>query len=249
MKILFTLTFFVFLLNHPKSIAQSAINVTYYDGNVQPFSIETSGKLFFESNNLLVKLDANTAPTTIPISIIRKITFVNNLPPLASELFQFNVLNKDCGATVVWSSETELNLDHYELLFGHNENQFDHSQTISPKGNYQNYFVSLNHSQGEQFYQLKMVDKDQSVSYSSILNRNIVCRANNYTLSNTLNHSNTIKILTDVSEDLKIKIYSVSGQLIHSATYQPNQDIDISTLSAGLYLIQVNGITLKFSKI
>jgi len=154
-----TLTWLLLLFASTFSFAQSGVNVTYYDGTVQGFSVATSGKLYFESDNLYVKVDGITTPTTVPVSIIRKITF----------------------------SSTSLSTP----TFGENK---DH--------------LVLYPNPGSEF----------------------------------------IRIKSDASEDLKIKIYSLTGQLVQQGIYQPNQDIDVSKLNSGLYLVQVNGLTIKFSK-
>ncbi|WP_312400084.1 T9SS type A sorting domain-containing protein [Chryseobacterium sp.] len=60
--------------------------------------------------------------------------------------------------------------------------------------------------------------------------------------------SNIIKITSDKKEVLNVKIYSTEGRLVLSGTYQPNQDIDISTFKEGFYLVQVNNTTLKLIK-
>lgn len=67
------------LLASALSFAQTGVNVTYYDGTLQGFNVAAAGKLYFESDNLYVKLDGTTTPTTIPVNIIRKITFSGTL--------------------------------------------------------------------------------------------------------------------------------------------------------------------------
>ena len=140
------------------SFAQTGVIVTYYDGNAQTFNIATTGKLYFATDNLYVETDGVTAPTTIPVNIIRKITFSNAL------------------ATTT---------------FGEN----NHNTILYPNPS-----------------------------------------------------SDVIRIKSDANGDLKTKIYSLTGRLVLEGVYQNNQDIDVSNLSSGLYLVQVNGLTIKFSK-
>lgn len=141
------------------TFAQTCVLVTYYDGTSQGFNVETSGKLYFTSDNLNVKISGTTTtPTTIPVTIIRKITFSTTL-----------------------STTT----------FGENKN-------------------------------------------------NLVLYPNP--------SSNVFRIKSDVAEELKINIYSLQGQLVQHGIYQSDEDINVSHLSSGLYLVQVNGLTIKFSK-
>ncbi|MBS1534910.1 MAG: T9SS type A sorting domain-containing protein [Bacteroidetes bacterium] len=138
--------------------AQTGVAVTYYDGNVQNFSVATSGKLYFDASNVLIKTDASvTTPTTIPVALIRKITFDSNL---ANETF-----------------ETANSLAMYP----------------NPGA-------------------------DQ------------------------------VRISSKVDVPLKTQVYTLTGQLVMQGEYQPNQGIDVSGLTSGLYFFKINGVTLKFSK-
>ncbi|GAA5099916.1 hypothetical protein GCM10023210_37840 [Chryseobacterium ginsengisoli] len=57
-----------------------------------------------------------------------------------------------------------------------------------------------------------------------------------------------IRITSGKKEALKIKIYSAEGRLVLNGTYQPNEDINISSFKDGFYLVQVNNTTLKLIK-
>ncbi len=149
---------FSLLLIGLASFAQTGVTVTYYDGTTQGFNVTTAGKLYFEQDNLLVKIEATSTPTTIPVSIIRKITFSNSL-----------------------ATQT----------FGQNKT-------------------------------------------------NIVLYPNPA--------SDYIKIKSDNFDALDTRIYSLSGQLVLKGSFQSGEDINVSGLSSGLYLAQVNGVTIKFSK-
>ncbi len=59
------------------STAQTDVVVNYYDGTSQNFSVTDDGKLYFESDNLVV-VPGTSGTVTIPLSIIRKITFPLN---------------------------------------------------------------------------------------------------------------------------------------------------------------------------
>ncbi len=152
----FTLQLMLFISSH--SFAQTGVNVIYYDGTTQEFNVTTAGKLYFASDNLFVKLDETTTPTTIPVSIIRKITFSSALA---------------------------------STTFGESEN-------------------------------------------------NLVLYPNP--------SSDVFRIKSDLNEELKIYIYSLQRQLVHQGIYQSDEDINVSNLSSGLYLVQVNGSTIKFIK-
>ena len=138
--------------------AQTGVVVTYYDNTTQNFNVATTGKLYFSNDNLNIKVDNSTAPTSIPVGIIRKVTFAQ---PLSA------------------------------ISFGENKNHL----AIHP--NPSNDIISLS---------------------------------------------------SDRYEPMEVAIYSLNGQLVHKGMYAPDETIDVSNLSTGLYLVQANDITLKFSK-
>ncbi|AWI25451.1 T9SS type A sorting domain-containing protein [Flavobacterium pallidum] len=141
------------------SFAQTGVTVTYYDGNTQVFNVTEAGKLYFETDNLYIKLNGTTAPTTIPVNIIRKIIF------------------SDAALGTTTLSENKNNLALYP----------------NPG-------------------------------------------------------ADVISISSDSGEDLKTNIYSTTGQLLLKGIYKSGQDINVYALPAGLYLVQVNDVTIKFSK-
>lgn len=159
MKQLRTIACLLLLLAGTYSFSQTGVIVTYYDGTTQNFNVATTGKLYFSNDELNVKQDGTITATTIPVSIIKKITF---------------------SATAL-SSPT----------FGENKNNL----TLYPNPS-----------------------------------------------------SNSIQIKSDVTENLDVKIYALTGQLIQKGIYLVNESIDVSALANGLYLVQANGLTIKFSK-
>jgi hypothetical protein len=158
MRLIKQIAFLGLLLQSAVAFAQTGIRVFYYSGTTQVFDVATTGKLYFASDNLYIKVDGTTAPTTIPVNIIRKITFVEN--------------------TLAVTTVTD-----------------DKKVVLSP-------------NPATDFF----------------------------------------KITSDYKDNLIVKIYSLTGQLVHQGVYQNAQNIDVSALSTGFYVVQVNNSTLKFVK-
>ncbi len=59
--------------------AQTGIRVYYYTGSNQGYVIENSGKIYFNTTDVLIKTNASATDISIPISIIDRITFDNSL--------------------------------------------------------------------------------------------------------------------------------------------------------------------------
>lgn len=137
--------------------AQTGLKITYSSGTTQDFVIADSGKLYFSGDQLMIQTAAAALPTSLPVSIIKKIVF------------------SDALAT----QEVGLNKQNVQLY-------------PNPS-------------------------------------------------------SNIIRIKAE-SKLLDVKIYSTTGQLVLSGKYKPDEDIDVSKLNAGVYLVQVNGVTIKLIK-
>ncbi|MCD9856084.1 T9SS type A sorting domain-containing protein [Epilithonimonas sp. JDS] len=138
--------------------AQTGVKIKYYTGTEQSFNVSPSGKLYFSGDNLLVKTEANSTETSIPVSIIQKITFTDEV--LATQNVGLN------------------------------------------KSNLQLY-------------------PNPSTDY--------------------------IRIKSE-AKSLDVKIYNLEGKLVVSGTYKSDEDINVCKLNAGVYLVQANGVTLKFIK-
>lgn len=60
--------------------------------------------------------------------------------------------------------------------------------------------------------------------------------------------SDFVKISSDKKQKMNVKIYSSSGNLVLKGIFQPDEEINVSSLSAGFYLVQVDQTTLKMIK-
>ena len=68
------------LLLSMTAFSQTGVVITYYDNTQQQFNVQTTGKLFFSGDHLQIHIDDTvTQPTSIPVTIIQRITFTNNL--------------------------------------------------------------------------------------------------------------------------------------------------------------------------
>lgn len=158
MRILKQVALLLLLLPSTLVFSQTGLRVFYVSGTNQTFNVATSGALYFESDNLYIKTDGTTAPTTIPVSIIQKLTFTN-----------------------VTTAVTAV-ADHKKVILYPNPS------------------------------------------------------------------SDFFRIITNSTDNLKVRVYSLTGQLVHQGIYVNEQNIDVSNLTTGLYVVQVDNSTFKFVK-
>ena len=75
------------------------------------------------------------------------------------------------GNHISWAAAEELNLKSFDLMYSRNGINFSRLAEISPKGNNSEYsYVNDLTSLGNNYYQLKMIDLDGRVNYSSVIN-------------------------------------------------------------------------------
>lgn len=60
--------------------------------------------------------------------------------------------------------------------------------------------------------------------------------------------SDFVKISSDKKEKMNVKIYSSTGSLVLKGVFQPDEEINVSTLAPGFYLVQADQTTLKMIK-
>ncbi|MCU7618375.1 T9SS type A sorting domain-containing protein [Chryseobacterium sp. PBS4-4] len=60
--------------------------------------------------------------------------------------------------------------------------------------------------------------------------------------------SDFVKISSDKKQKMNVKIYSSTGSLVLKGTFQPDEEININSLTSGFYLVQVDETTLKMIK-
>jgi len=169
------------------------------------------------------------------------------------ELTDFTVKSDDDKtAHLKWTSLTESNSLHYEVQRKTDNQDFTRIGIVNAAGESTaeiNYTFEDNIStlKGEYvYYRLKMVDKDGSFEYSDI--RSLKLRDFDPTVSvypNPAEDVVAISLEMPWTSNLAVNIYNLKGQLIN--TYQwtydtnlvVNEQIDISHLQTGLYLVEV----------
>lgn len=74
----------LFLILATQAYSQTTVQLTYYTGNIQDFTVQESGKLFFADENLMIQSGSGDSPTSIPVNLIQKITFPNTTSGMIS---------------------------------------------------------------------------------------------------------------------------------------------------------------------
>jgi hypothetical protein len=166
---------------------------------------------------------------------------------LPLELLNFSGSCSGSAQHISWATGEETNMKSIELMYSSDGIKFSVLTEISPRGSNSEYsYVNDLTSSGNNYYQLKMIDLDGSISYSSILNINCEKVSNNITVGpNPFSQSFNVYIESTTSGPVNIALYDALGKLISrkNATVQNgNNQIHfdgMNILPAGTYYLQV----------
>ena len=101
-------------------------------------------------------------------------------------------------------------------------------------------------SVGVNYYRLKQIDANGAFTYSPI--RSVAFGKNVFVIKNTLVH-NTLNIITNDEAATPLSIFNIAGQQVWSGKAQGTQQIEVSALPAGLYILRTaTGATGRFVK-
>lgn len=182
-----------------------------------------------------------------------KLFEINRVPYLPIELSDFTVISDNYStAHLKWTSLTESNSLHYEVQRRTDNEDFTRIGIVNAAGesleeiNYTFEDDISTLTGGHVYYRLKMVDKDGSFEYSEI--RSLKLRDFDSTVSvypNPAEDVLAISLEMPWTGDLAVNIYNLNGQLVntHQWTYDTtlavSEQIDISDLQSGIYLVEV----------
>lgn len=184
-----------------------------------------SPKLIFNTQNLpdnaVFTIATNGGANILPATIIR-----------------FNGNANQCMAQLEWITATETNLKAYEVQVSRdNNNNWKTLFTTAPKNQISNnYAAAVPMEKGQSnFYRLKMVDKDGTVTYSSIIS----LQCNGAALVNVYPNPARDKIqISGTVTGQRVKLTDLQGRQLSAVTCQQGiTTIDIQHLPAATYLV------------
>ena len=235
------------LLLAGRAAAQTDILITYYTGTEQGYTVAESGKLYFENGNLLVKVSSTATATTIPVSIIRKITFAS--APLPLQLLDFSLVNEKTQISLSWKTSSELNTSHFIIERSTDATNYSSLGQVTAtrsSGISTYHFTDLFPQTGTSYYRLKQVDTDGKFVYSNLLT---VKRSTSNVVVLLPNPAHDyFTISSGSTESLQVKIYSAEGKLMLAGTYAPGANIAVGNLPGGMYIAYINNTPYKLIK-
>ncbi|WP_426293618.1 T9SS type A sorting domain-containing protein [Dyadobacter endophyticus] len=157
-------------------------------------------------------------------------------------LISFKALAEGQTASLSWSTSEETNSDRFDIERSQNgKNWAKIGSLASHKESTVNQyysFVDATPLRGQNLYRLKMVDLDETYSYSSIENLNFKALALAYPNPVSASQSLTLNV-GDWSKVSLVKVVNASGKVVFEASNALLSGISTRNLVAGAYVVQV----------
>lgn len=168
--------------------------------------------------------------------------------PLPVTLTSFSVQKEGTQAVLNWATTSETNSDRFEVQFSGDAKNWNLIGTVFSKGEstslsgYQ--FVHSNPSNGENYYRLKMIDKDATFAFSRVVEISLDLPSSLSVYPNPVIGQATIET-PDWSKVKEVFLINTAGKRISMSA--ASDKIDLSNVSAGIYIIQLKQINGSIS--
>lgn len=189
--------------------------------------------------------NASTSNDNLPV-LVNTVPFV----PTPVILSSFNASASDCSANLTWTSASEKEFDYYLLQYSKDGINFSDIMKIKGQNKASSYNQAATALNGLNYYRLKMVDFNGSVTYSAIRKISINCnRSKEITISpNPTNGFSRINISATAGEYL-MDVLDTYGNVVQSERINIANESGSSVLeldrklSNGIYFIRLTNNT------
>ncbi|WP_090373258.1 SBBP repeat-containing protein [Dyadobacter sp. SG02] len=159
--------------------------------------------------------------------------------PLPVTLISFNVKEEGKTALLYWQTAAETNSDRFEIERSTNGKKWDRIGTVQSQGEsavLENYSFKDNRPMdGDNFYRLKMIDKDLSFTYSGIRSASFEGGLLLALYPNPV--KDVLTVDTDHSTVKSITVTSKAGVVVYKGA--AGRTIDVKQFAAGMYVVSV----------
>ncbi|MDE3182644.1 MAG: T9SS type A sorting domain-containing protein [Bacteroidota bacterium] len=150
------------------------------------------------------------------------------------------------AVNITWKTEQELNSSRYEIQRSFNNIDFETVGVVYSKNSntsiaqYYSFTDNSNNLNSTSFYRLKMIDLDNSFTYSYVKAVTGSSLENEIIVSPNPAQSGQMIMLRNLSEPSSIRIFDYSGKLIQSISSTGNS-VQINNLQNGFYYVNITG--------
>lgn len=185
---------------------------------------------------------------TTDLSIIPDVYSVYTLAaipsaPLPVTLLSFDaLLDKENNVVLTWATTFESNSDYFNIEYSLDAKKWLDKGSVLAQGESaqltQYQFTDNKIARGENFYRLKMIDKDGTFAYSRIQSIRVAGKVETAFYPNPVSDKLFVNI-DNVSDIRSIRLHTISGKEVYRAASIPNSGIDVRGLISGTYLVNI----------
>jgi hypothetical protein len=148
---------------------------------------------------------------------------------------------------VTWKTQQEVNASGFEIQRSFNNSTFETIGFVASRNSNSNtsqfytFTDNSNNSKDVSYYRIKMIDKDNSYSLSSIKLAKGMAGKADFTIFPNPSAGNAKVTVNDLSEPIDVMILDNSGRLIKQTTLIGKNSVEINNLQKGGYFIKITG--------
>ena len=205
-------------------------------------------------NNLVAIIDNGSAATSVTTLLIaagtntvfRGVAFAPGTPALPVSILSFDAQKSNGKNELVWKVAQETDLNYYEIERSNDGRTYSSIGKVNAVNNSTYTFTdakptSLN------YYRIKLVDKNGKFNFTKVIV--LVNKDNGFAVGNVYPTVTkdviNVEVIASANTTVQYTISSMSGQKLMSKSAAVSQfvkqTIDLSSLAAGMYMLQVSG--------
>lgn len=175
-------------------------------------------------------------------------TLSSSSNPLPVTLISFNGVKDENSALLTWATSEETNSDRFDIQHSTDGKNWRIAGTLASNGESTvKRTYSFRHdepAEGQNFYRLKMVDKDETFAYSRIVSLDFGSEVVTTLYPNPV--SDHMKINTTSWNQVKqIRIYDMLGRTIYDSGSKPTVLVSLRNVAAGMYVVEISRLNGK----
>lgn len=166
--------------------------------------------------------------------------------PLPVNLVSFKGIAEGKTARLEWTTTSEVNSERFDIERSDNGKNWEYLGSVKTQGEFDTTSKSDFHYNyvdskplgGENFYRLKMIDKDGTFAFSRLISLLFDENAEVSFFPNPVSDILFIKGL-DLSSVKEVTLYDLSGRSAYAVTTNLSSGIDVKKLPVGIYTLRV----------
>jgi hypothetical protein len=159
------------------------------------------------------------------------------LSPLPVELVAFNGVTGATGNLLHWETAEETNFSHFDMERSANGQTFTKISQVKAKGSNSEYGFLDENPAHNLYYRLKINDIDGSFNYSDVIALQ-ASRPNVVEIYPTITQDAVTLVAENTESIVQIMVSDMFGKVVIVANGLNNNRLDLSELTAGMYLVQ-----------